>query len=200
MSKYIGLPSKSVVYLTMGGTPVPLVPYTGIVVKFCRSGDTGFTVKTLSAADWVEIGNGYYFLNWAPAQMSELGAFLYTVTGVAFNNLVSGSFEVDPVPLPLLIPPDTCIVTGSIVDIGGNPGKGQNIIFRPIDYPMSEGNSLVAADPVQTVPDILGNFQVALIQGKTILVQIDRTGINFQIVVPAAPSATLLSLLPPIPN
>jgi hypothetical protein len=118
------------------------------------------------------------------------------ITGAGLFNQVFGEFDVDPQPVSFLTPPDLCVVTGNITDIGGKPGIHRTVSFRPPEFPVIVGTTVVDADKVYTNPDYMGNFSVALIQGQTVLVEIDRTGIYTQITIPMAPTANLTDLLP----
>ena len=70
------------------------------------------------------------------------------------------------------------------------------IIFRPVQFPFVSGNAIITADAVKTIPDVNGDFQVNLVQGSVVIVEIERTGIKAQITIPSEPTVELTSLLP----
>jgi len=200
MAQYVGHPGESVLLLTHLGAPLLGVLYSSVTVKFRRAGESSFTFKTLAAPDWTEIGDGFYALKWSAADLSKQGAFLFVYSGGSFDGPQHATFDVDPAPLPFLVPPNVCVVSGSISDLGGKPSQGNTITAHAPFFPVASGSSIISSDVVATVPDFLGNFQLALIQGKTVIVELDRTGARYQIDVPMAPTANFLDLIPPMPN
>lgn len=197
MSAYFGTARETVFRLTLSGSPATAIIFSAPVVKIRKANATAFTTKTLVVTDWVDLGAGYYALKWSAGDMNVLGAFLYEISGAGFDTIY-GSFDVDPAPVAFSVSPPYCIVSGNIVDIGGDPMRLEQIVFRPQYVPAVTGPSLIAAGVIRTATDALGNFSVALIRGTKALVEIERAGIKYLIEIPEQPSATLLSLLPPI--
>lgn len=200
MSAYQGRPWETNVYLSLLTVPATAVTIADIVVRYRKFGASTFTVRTLSPADWVNVGDGFYVLRWPAVFVDTLGKFTYTIAGTVFDNFLYDEFEVDPVPLALNVAPELCVISGNIADIGGKPGVGQLVRAHLVSYPASAGTSVIAVDAVTTVPDYFGNFQIPLVQGKTVIIEIERTAIRYQLVVPAQSSANLLDLLPPLPG
>ena len=99
-----------------------------------------------------------------------------------------------PTPPPSL---DLCLVTGSLRTVGNEIPRDAKIIFRPVQFPSISGDAIITADAVKTVPDVNGNFQVNLVQGSVVVVEVERTGIKAQVTIPHEATATLTSLLPP---
>lgn len=190
------------VLLILGSTPVTGIPASAVTVSVLRAGDTAFAVKPLTQnVNWTEVGLGYYYLTLTPADLSALGPLVLSFTGTGFTPH-SSELDVNPVPLAITPAPGICVVTGNIIDIGGQPGDPDlmQITFKPVTIPSQVGGtSLVAANIVKTIPDVLGNFAVSLLQGQSVVVEIPRTGIRNQITIPMQSSATLLSLLPTLP-
>lgn len=188
-------------FFSLAGAPALGLLPADLVVKYKRSGDTSFQPKTLLSTDLVELGNGFYAIKWSQLETSNLGMVLFTISSVKLDNFKYDQFDVVAVPLSTAtIPQNICVLTGSIVDIGGAPGKGQMITARLVDFPGGASGAVIASDPIRTVPDVNGNFQLPLVQGKTVILEIDRTAVKVQIVVPFQSTASLLGLLPPLPN
>jgi hypothetical protein len=198
MSAYQNLPWETDIFLSLSGIPSTGILYNQITVKYKKYGATSFTTRVLNNGDLVELGDGFYTLLWSDTFTNVIGTFMYTLSnGALFDNFLYDTFDVEPQPLVLSAPPDTCIVSGNITDIGGNPAHNLRISFRVPEFPLVIGNTIIDANKVYTLPDVFGNFSVGLIQGQTVIVEVERAGIYVQIVIPFAPSANLSSLLPP---
>lgn len=182
-----------------------LVPVTGVLfsqvtVSVRKTGVYSFAVKTMSALNWKEIGAGYYAIIWSSEDMGTLGDFYYTVThhgGPIFTRL-EGNFSIYPVPLATLAAPERCIISGNIIDIGGEVGSESWITFRIAKTPSASGASLIEGKILRTVPDVFGNFSVVLLRGKKVVVEIPQSGLKHTITVPDQETASLVDVLPPI--
>ena len=191
-------PVEVVIRLLNGGLPVTSVTFDNVTVKYRKAGDTGaLSTKTMTVDDWVEIENGYYAVKWSATDMNTLGTFFYQVTEVS-SDPVTDQFSIQPQPITLLAQADTCIVSGNILDIGGDPAQNRAVVFRIAKSPVSVGSSLISGEPIKTVPDFAGNFSIALLRNATIVVEIERAGIRHQITIPDQETANLIDLLPPI--
>ncbi len=163
-----------------------------------KSGATIFSVKTLAPTDWVELGYGVYVVKWSAVDMGVLGQFVFRLASTSIDPYV-GIFDILPAPVGILANPLVCVVSGNIVDIGGQPSTQQQVSFRVSQLPAATGSSFIAGGYVTTSPDAYGNFSVALLQGKSVVVEIVQTGLKHVITVPAQATASLLDLLPPLP-
>lgn len=190
---------ESNVRLTLTGVPVTGVAFGDVTVSYRRAGDTTMTTKLLTASDWVEIENGYYALKWNTSDMASVGPFLFQVTGGTFDP-VTAEFDVVPAPIEALASPETCLITGNIVDLTGLAGFQDEIIFRLAKRPSAVGGIFLLADVIRTTPNVYGAFTVALTRGVQVIVAIERVGIRHQFTVPDAAQAQLIDLLPPINN
>ena len=199
MSAFQNMPWETNLYLSLGGVPATGITYNQVTVKYKKFGATAFTTRTLISGDLAELGSGFYTLKWAATYTNILGTLLYVPTGVAFDNFIYDTFDVEPQPVALYAPPQTCIVSGNVVDIGGAPAHNARISFRAPEFPVIVGNSVVDSRQIYTLPDAFGNFSILLMQGQTVIVEVERSGIYNQITIPYASSATLVSLLPPPP-
>jgi len=195
--------------LVYAGDPVSGAPITGLLfsavsVSYLYGGATVFVPKTLLASDWTEIGGGYYFLQFKAADLTQLGSLAFVVTNAAIKPIYH-SFDVDPAPIGLLAQPPLCVITGNVVDLAGRSFSDQNqslaISFRIATVPQQVGGtSLISSRLITTTTDAYGNFSVALLQGALVFVEVDPLGLKQRFTVPTNQStATLLSLLPPIP-
>lgn len=181
-----------------GDTPVEGVTYDEVTLKIRKNGEEAFSVRTLLEAEWLEIGLGYYALRFSPDDFDTLGEFRYVLAGETFD-AVSGVFDVDPAPISFETAPPQCIVSGNIVDIGGDPLQQTRVFFQPKNVPGKTGGSIIASGNIELLTDVYGNFTVKLLRESRVLVTIPAAGIKVLIEVPDASSANLLDLLPPIP-
>lgn len=182
------------------GAIVTGVAYDEVILKRWKPGLLDFEDRTFIQEEWDEIGNGYYIVKFRddPTDWDVIGNYLLRFTGNSFEEVVKEVSVIAP-PLNAVTKPSQCIITGNIVDIGGNPGKGQQIRIRPVDFPsQSQDTHLLTSDEVLTIPDAEGNFSVALIREQKVVFEISRTGIRNQITVPDQQTADILDLLPPI--
>jgi len=197
MSAFQNKPWETDIYLSLSGIPAPGIIYSQVLVKYKKFGAATFTTRTLVNGDLVDLGDGFYTLKWPDTFTDTLGTFMYIMTSVLFDNFIYDTFDVEPQPLALSVPPDICVVSGNITDLGGHPSQKVQVSFRIPEFPAISGNTIIDANKIYTTPDAAGNFSINLIQGQTVIVEIERTGIYAQITIPMAPSADLVSLLPP---
>lgn len=186
------------IYLELAATPVTGALLEDMLVRKWAPGDTAFLPISSANMTLTELTDGYYsLLIEADDIWQAFGEHVLQIQGAAFDNL-ERKIDVIAPPLNAFVQPNKCIVSGNVLDIGGQPGIGQNIRFSPVGVPATSGQSLLTSDKLNTVPDAMGNFSVSLIRGQTVVVELERTGIRNQIVVPDQETALLLDLLPPI--
>jgi hypothetical protein len=186
-------------YLSKLDVPVTGILFSEVVCRYRKEGGILVT-KTLDSSSWTEVGDGFYYVTFSPAEMNTLGYFFYTLTSTKFDNFVYDEFSIEPSPgsIAPLVPPGICVISGTLKDIGGNIPRNCRVSARAVDYPVRAGEALINSDAVYTYPDSLGNFQLSLLQGATVIFEIERTAIRNQVTVPATPTANLADLIPPI--
>ena len=195
MSVFQNRPWETNVYLSLGGTPSTGLIFSDLIVNYKKFGETALSLRPLNPGDLVDLGDGLYTILWPQVYLNVLGTFLYTLNGTLFDNFLYDTFEIDPQPASLTVPLGKCVLTGNVTDIGGNPALLHQIVVRPAEFPVIIGSTIVDADAVFTVPDQVGNFTMTLLQGQTVIISIDRTGIRTQIDIPFAPVANLTDLI-----
>lgn len=191
---------ESNVILLLSGVPVTGVLPSNVTVKYRRVGDTTLQTKAMSSANWLEVGNGLYTIKWATTETQAVGPFLFQLSSGAVFDSFYDEFDVLPYPVGAVLSPTKCIVTGNIVDIGGNPDQDLQVKFRIAKYPATYQGAIAGGKPIYTTADPLGAFSVALIRGAIVIVSIEQAGLKQQFTVPDQDSAALLDLLPPINN
>lgn len=196
MSIIQGSPLETIVKAELSGVPVTGLADTDFAVNAWWAGLTALSLISLAPEDVVEIGNGLYAIKTAGVTTVQ-GELYLEFSGASFDN-VNKTFTVIPAPISSLVSPELCIVSGNIVDVGGAPGKGQVVRFRPSSFPSEENGAIITSDAVETTPDVLGNFSVALVRNQTLTVEITKTGIRVNIEIPDQETANLIDLLPPL--
>jgi hypothetical protein len=187
------------IFLSLSGAPALGILPNDVVCKYRKTGETVFTTKTLSLSNWIDHGNGYYTVKFSGTETNVLGYFFYTLDSSLFDNFLYDEFSIEPVPsgnAPTPIP-DMCVVSGMFKNLGNTVPTNSKVTFRPVNVPAALNGSILSVDVISTYLDINGNFSVALLQGTTVIVEVERTGIRHQIEIPIASSANLIDLLPP---
>lgn len=180
----------------LSSSPVTGLDNTGFTVMAWWQGLSAFQAINLDAEDVVEISPGHYSIA-LDGVTAALGILFLQISG-AFD-LIEKEFEVIPTPINTIPDPSLCVISGNVLDIGGNPGgKSNEIIFRPVSFPKEQDGSLISADSVITFPDVQGNFSVSLIRGQEVTVQVSNTGLRVQFTVPDQETANLVDVIPPI--
>lgn len=196
-----GMPKNIVLRLFVDvgyGAQIALgVTYDEVTALMSKNGEL-FVPKIMTPIDWSELGDGYYTMRWNAEDLDTLGIFAYRISCPYVYEEVFGSFDVEPAPFGVPTDSPTCIVTGNLIDIGGDPAHNA-VVFRPRYVPGTAGPSLITAEAIRTGADAFGNFSVKLLRSSQVIVEIEKAGIKNLITVPDAPTANLIDLLPPIP-
>lgn len=181
-------------------TPVTGAIFSDLTADFWIPGETAFQTRAVPTEDFLEIGLGYYSLKLSGQNdLNSLGTYFLRLSALT-SEVTEVDLTVETAPIGIDPDPAICVVSGNITDIGGEPGEGQQVTFRGADFPVQTGGtSIITSDAIRTFPDAQGNFSVKLLREQTVIVKIDRTGIENQFEVPDQETAQILDLLPPIP-
>lgn len=200
MTAYLNRTRETLVYLRAetGDAPLLDVLPSGVSLKYRKTGGV-IETKTLDTSNWLDLGLGQYVIVWSSDDMSSSGEFYWRleVTG-SYGGFKEGKFDIDLFPPYLSTEQPYCVVSGNVVDLGGNSSQ-DSLLFRPRSVPTKVGESLLTSSHISTITDAWGNFSVKLIRGIQVVVDIYASGIKHIITVPDAPSANIIDLLPPIP-
>ena len=201
MTVFIGRPRWDTMIINAdtgyGFQPALGITYDMVSVTVSKDGND-FVEKIVTEDGWKDLGGGYYSLLYTEADLDTVGELFAIIDIPSLGVGVWDNFDVDPVPFHLDNDSPVCVVSGSIVDIGGE-SQPTGIDFRPRTIPVIAGRSLVSANLIHTTTDAYGNFSVKLLRRAKVLVEIESAGIRYLIDVPDLPSASLIDLLPPIP-
>lgn len=191
-------PYESNLYLSLAGVPAVGIAHSNVLVSYKKFMGSALQVKSLSTEDWVEIGDGFYSLRWTPTEMDTLGKFFFKAEGPGFDNFLYGEFDVVAPPVAEVVYPERCVVYGNILELNVQPSTSTIITARIVKVPAVINQSILTAKITSTTPNHLGNFELILPRGATVVIEIPMTGIRQQIVVPNQAQAHLLDLLPPL--
>lgn len=202
---YQGSTYETVVRLTdvgaYGPEPVLAVAAANIDLTYRPTGTYEFLPKLLTdGSSWFELGDGYYAVKWFSDELATQGELFFSLksTGYTAFDEVTGKFDVLAAPLDVVVSPEICIVTGSIIDLGGDPSQNLEISFKLSRTPSVLGASFIEGKTIRTMPNAFGSFSVGLLRGKKALVEIEKAGVKITIDVPDQPTANLMDLIPPI--
>lgn len=202
MTAFYGKERWNTLYITIDGGygPLPALGITYDMVAVTASKNGGeFAPKEVTEDGWRDLGDGYYSVLFTESDMDTLGEYYWVLAVASLGVGTRDVFDVDPAPFYLDSTAPTCVVTGNIVDIGGDPIVFNTLKFRPRNVPGVAGNSLLASGHIRTATDAFGNFSVKLLRSAYVLVEVENAGIRHLILVPDTPTAALIDLLPPIP-
>lgn len=181
-----------------GIVPALNITYDMVTMSVSKNG-AGFEPKAVTEEGWRDLGEGYYSVLWTEGDLNVLGCFFWILKVPYLSVELKDKFDVDPAPLYTDTSAPVCIVSGNIIDIGGDPLAINIVRFRPRNVPGVAGQSLIASGHIQTSTDAYGNFSVKLLRSAIVLVEIENAGIRHLITVPDEPTASLIDLLPTIP-
>lgn len=92
----------------------------------------------------------------------------------------------------------SCIVTGTIVDVGGQAVSGAVVAVRNAatgNRVQFVGGAAVGGGEATAQTNGDGQFSLALEQGADVVIRIDELGLHKRVTVPAVADATLEELL-----
>jgi hypothetical protein len=112
-----------------------------------------------------------------------------TYTDVDMTTVVgvfSRYFDVAESPVRQIVSADTCLLVGSVKDVAGRPPswQGVEVFFRPYTHPQVHQSSVISSEPVRTLTNLEGYFEMPVIRGTKIVFEIPRCGVRFQYDVP----------------
>lgn len=106
------------------GSPVVGLADTDVVVAILKEGETGYTLKALTPADWIDRGGGNYAIQFSAADFDTLGLFRYTVTAAVagtFVGYLDALVVVEEVPSFPPLPPTINSQTDAPIGVTPDP-------------------------------------------------------------------------------
>ncbi len=174
--------------------PRPGLRAEDVVCQVKRPSETAWRALPLSAAAWRDAGLGAYVL--------ELGPAVLDTTGLLLLHLGAAPALTLPI-LPLLLSievvearrfhasrpdlPETVLV-GQLVDLGGRPMAHATVAATLLEVPLLLGGIAVAGQAVQVASDENGFFELPLLTGATVDLQISVARYRRTLVIPPPPA------------
>ena len=198
MAAYVSKPRDVLVYLFNPslGAPMVDVPFDGVSVHI-KQPMQNILSWSIPEESWISRGDGFYSLVIPGNMLMQPGEFHWWLTSPGSAG-AHGSFEVDAMPLEASVPPGQCLVSGSVMSLGGLPKLGALISLRVVKTPTTVAGSLLEGSILQTYTTATGQFSLPVIQGVTAILEITSAGIRQQVTIPFADAIDVLTLLPPI--
>jgi hypothetical protein len=183
--------------LTLADVPALGVDPSTVVCSYRKEGQSTLTVKPLDSSNFVELGGGYYFIKFTATEMNTLGYFFYTLTSPEFDNFLYDEFTIEPAPGGEVTPtPGICVIHGVVNTASATAARGKKVTARPVAMPTKYESNIICSGSVIAYVDTSGNFELPLVRGATVIIEIEGTGIRVQIVVPDAATAEFIDLVP----
>jgi len=191
----------SVLLTTAGGLPATGLTFSDCTAQFSKNGGA-FAAKTLTGLNFLEVGYGYYTIEFDASECNTLGQFVVVV------------FNADLVPNPtstaaqVVVTPSasnsasvpTCNVIGHLLDLQGNPIVDAAVNARIIGQPTLVNTGVVGVglgdDVVSAKTDANGFFSLQL--ARLVMVDITIAEINYRrtLTVPNLATAELFTQVP----
>ena len=173
---------------------------TNFQVGVKKPSNTSYTILDETTTSPTYAVDGYYNFNIPGQYLDEEGTYVFKITDLSQNPNVDYMVtkEATLAPFNANVPPEICVVTGTLRDITGGLDNYKNVIItaRPLHLPLNSNGILVLGQSVFTYADFQGNFSLPLIKNMTALLEIKDAGVRFQATIPDLPTVDFASLIP----
>lgn len=176
------------------GAPVTGLVFGNMTCLYRKEGAGSFTSKTITALNWIEIGNGIYTVTFTASELDTLGSFTFLLNSAGNAQSVT---IVTIVPVILgAVTVDQCILTGHIIDLSGSPVENASVSVKILAQPTILGNLAITSTLLSTKTDSNGQFFITLARNATVEVFIPSLNYTRDFIVPAVASADLFTDIP----
>ena len=187
-------------FTSSGGFPVTGLIFSDLTCQFRKEGALSFSVKTLTALNFTEIGLGAYTIQFTASELNTLGSFITVVTGASIvqNSIISE--VVTPASITPAVSIQTCVLTGYLLDLAGHPIQGAAVVARIVGNPTLLNNGGVGIgvgdNVLSTKSDNNGAFFLEL--ARNVVVDIFISAIQYRrtLTVPNTATADLFAGIP----
>lgn len=190
----VGVAANLTAVLTLSATGLPA---TGLVAAdlTCayRKEGGAFTSKSLSGVI-TELGNGFYSIAFTTAELNTLGEFIFVLNGATVTQFAGEVTVVSAATTPTAAQLLTCLLTGYVFELNGQPVDGASVVARVVGQPTVQGNIGVSNLTASVATDAYGQFFLPLPRLALCDVTIDRVGYQARVTVPNASTADLYTL------
>lgn len=167
--------SSITIYLeTTAGAAATGLTFSDVSCDLKKEGAGSFSAKTLSGANFTEVGGGTYALTFTTSDTDTLGNMYVRITGATINTVLQSVFIAEATPTvassALTIP--TTNMFGYVVGSDGSPLAGAAVSARVLATPSvgtSGGEGYVSDTTLQTAKtDSDGYFVMSLVTGAQV--------------------------------
>jgi hypothetical protein len=178
-----------------------------LVADLLQTGLTGLTVsiKAPSSTSFVpitspviaEADEGFYNITIPGTLITEYGTYVIKIVDGLSLSIIQAR-ECNPTPLYSTVPPEVCVVYGSVRNASAKVDAFEQIRVEamPLKLPSIFSGTFTMGKRVICYTDYAGDFQLPLIRGMTALIEIKDVGVRFQAVIPDAMTVSLEDLIP----
>lgn len=170
--------------------------HTDVAVGYAKNAATSFTVKALTAPDWVEVGSGVYKIAFTAAELDTLGSFTVKVTGATIKQFTDVSTVVSATSAAPSVSVPTCVLTGVVRNADGTPKEGASVLVKILAQPLIVNNIVVTQGTTSTKTNNSGEFSLSVTRLAQVDIAIPACNYRRQLTVPNDASADIFTDIP----
>lgn len=178
--------------LSASGLPATGIAHTALTVELSKAGGA-FSPKVMTALNWTEVGNGVYTLALSATDTNTLGDLIVTVNAATVTQFVVDAEVVTAAQASSAVELLTCILSGYVIGLGGQPMPGQGVFARLVGTTW-QGSIGVGDSVVATKTNENGQFFLTLARLAEVQVSIPAMNFSRLLTVPNAASADLFTI------
>ena len=171
---------------------------TDVFVYMKAPSASTFELLTIAPENFVECAKGYYNIVIPKEKILEEGTYIFSLEGFLLGSPIEEKRECLPAPIGAVVPPNVCIVRGNVLNIAAQSDAFDRVAInaRPISLPDNQVGSYILGKDIVVYADYSGSFQLPLIRGMTVIIEIKSAGVRFQAIVPDLDTVRLEDLEP----
>ena len=169
-------------------------PLANVQVDIYAADDTTLVasglITNVSGVVTVALNDGSYRVHLTKSRVTFTTPEVLTVSG-ATSDTYSGVVAAAGVP----VSPSLCTVYGTLTDLAGNALLSTGVRATVVSHPVFVGGAGVSVETPETFTDATGYFELTLLRGAVVNLEIDAIGLRQQITIPAAATVDFITLL-----
>lgn len=168
--------------------------YTGSLKAYLKRPSQDLFSSLADDAVSVLAEEGWFTVHIPSGEVTEFGRFILRVgpdpdpiTGLPRGPQVYEFFDVAQSPQKDHVPPDVCLLVGNIARLSGEaPRWGTTEVrVKATDFPFISTESVaVNSETITTTTDLSGHFEIPVVRGSRVIVEIPNCGLRCTITVP----------------
>lgn len=175
--------------------PVTGLTSSDVTCQIRKAGEGSFSSKALTGLNFVEVGSGVYTLIPTAANIDTIGVFVWTIDGAAIKQFVGVANIVSAETSNTVSTLDTCVITGHVFTLSGNPVIGATVSARVLGKPTILNNNVgILDESVSTTTDNTGQFFLLLARLAEVEVVIPSMNYRRILTVPNDTNADLFEV------